>query len=106
MQEPVDHDLETDNLTVCQTLVSKSFIASLIVAQWGWVMDKRTYPHLPILDSLSTAQMFEPLLYAVMVTALLAFNFNSRKMLSAATFAIAASATIEPDQTRLQPWLY
>ncbi len=106
MQEPVEHDLELDNLTVCSTLISASLIASLIVAQRGWVMDKRIYPHLPVLDSFSIAQTFEPLLYGVMVTALLVFNFNSGKKLFAAIFAIAASATIALDQTRLQPWLY
>lgn len=106
MQEPVEHDLELDNLTLCSTLISASLIASLIVAQRGWVMDNRTYPRLPILDNLSIAQTFEPLLYGVMVTALLTFNFNSRKKLFAAIFAFAAAATIALDQTRLQPWLY
>lgn len=114
MQEPFEHDLELDHLTVCSSLVSASLIASLIVAQRGWVLEKRTYPHLPILDNFSTAhsispavaQTLEPLLYGVMVTALLTFNFNSRKKLLAAIFAIAASATIALDQTRLQPWLY
>ncbi len=106
MQVPAEQDLELDNLTVCSSLISASLIASLIVAQRGWVMDKRTYPHLPILDNLSIAQTFEPLLYGVMVIALLTFNFNSRKMLLALIFAIAALATIALDQTRLQPWLY
>lgn len=106
MQEPVADDLEFDNLTVCSSLISASLIASLIVAQRGWVMDKRTYPHLPVLDNLSIAQPFEPLLYGVMVTALLIFNFNSRKKLFASIFALAALATIALDQTRLQPWLY
>ncbi len=87
-------------------MISASIIASLIVAQRGWVLDKRTYPHLPILDNLSIAQPIEPLLYGVMLVALLVFNFNSRKKLFAAIFAIAAICTIALDQTRLQPWLY
>ena len=106
MQEPVEQDLELDNLSLCSCLISASLIASLIVAQRGWVMDKRTYPHLPMLDSLSIAQPLEPLLYGVMVTALLVFNFNARKKLLASIFAIAALATIALDQTRLQPWFY
>lgn len=69
-------------------------------------MDKRIYPRLPIVDSLSIAQPIEPLLYGAMLTALVVFNFNKRKKLFASIFAIAAVISIALDQTRLQPWFY
>ncbi len=106
MQETAEDDLDLDCLTLSSSLISVSLIASLIVAQRGWVMDKRIYPHLPILDSLSIAQPIEPFLYGVMLTALAVFNFNQRKKLFASIYALSAIFTIALDQTRMQPWFY
>lgn len=117
MQEPVEPtviDIEAelqndsclDILALCSSLISVSLIASLIVAQRGWVLQQRAYPRLPVLDSLSIANPLEPIFYTAMLLSLLAFNFSGRKKMLAAVFGLATAATIALDQTRLQPWLY
>ena len=106
MQEPVENDIELDNLALASSLVAATLVASLIVTQSGWVLQQRTYPRLPATDSLCIANGFEPLLFGVMVTALLAFIFHARKKLWALIFALSAAAAVALDETRLQPWLY
>ena len=106
MQDHEEHDSDLDNLTLCSSLVSAALVASLIVAQRGWVFEQRTYPRLPLNDNLSIANPSEPLLYGLMVTALIVFNFHARKKLLSFIFAATALMTIVLDQTRLQPWLY
>ncbi len=106
IQEPVENDIDLDQLALASSLVSATLIASLIVTQSGWVLQQRTYPRLPITDNLSIANGLEPLLFGVMVTSLLAFMFHARKKLWTLIFTLAAAAAVALDQTRLQPWLY
>jgi len=112
VEEPVKHDSEIeggadfDTLALCSGAICVSLIASLLVAQRGWVLQHRTYPHLPVLDSFSIAEPLEPLLYGIMVGALVGFNFLRQKKLLAAIYGLSAVAAIALDQTRLQPWFY
>jgi hypothetical protein len=101
-----DDNADFDILALCSGLLSASLIASLLVAQRGWVLQNRTYPHLPILDSLSVAEPIEPLIYGMMLIALLGFNFSKRKKMLAGVYVLCASTSIALDQTRLQPWFY
>lgn len=106
MQDDGKHESNLDTLAICMSLISASLIASLLVAQRGWVLGERTYPRIPVLDSLSIPTAFEPLLYGIMLLSLVTFNFLAQKKILAAVFVAASVATILLDQTRLQPWLY
>ncbi len=106
MQNEGKHESNLDTLAVCMSLISASLIASLIVAQRGWIFEARTYPRIPVFDSFSVPTVFESLLYGIMILSLIAFNFIARKKLLATIFLVASTATILLDQTRLQPWLY
>lgn len=100
------NDADLDILALCSGLLSASLIASLLVAQRGWVLPNRTYPYLPILDSLSIAEPLEPLIYGMLLIALLGFNFSKHKKLLAGAYVLCAFTSIALDQTRLQPWFY
>ena len=106
MQDESKHESNLDTLAVCMSLISASLIASLIVAQRGWIFDGRTYPRIPVFDNLSIPNVFESLLYGIMILSLIAFNFFAGKKILATIFVIASAATVLLDQTRLQPWLY
>lgn len=117
MQKPVESsdsadeielpdDSDPEILALSSSLISISLIASLLVAQRGWVLQERTYPRLPLFDSLTITAPIEPLLYSAMLIVLLLFNFSARKKLLVSIFVIATAATIAFDTTRLQPWLY
>lgn len=106
MQEPAEQDKELDALALCSSLITGALLASLLVAQRAWVLNNRTYPHIPLIDSFSLGIEIESFLYSVLLIALIAFNFLTRKMLIASIFFIAISLTVMLDVTRLQPWLY
>lgn len=105
----VEHDSRLDNLALCASLISVSLIASILVAERAWVLETRTYPRLPITDSILPSSILptcEAVLCSIMLIALVAFNFFSRKILLVSIFVFAALITIALDLTRLQPWLY
>lgn len=106
VQENNKHESNPDTLALCLSLICASLIASLLVAQKAWMLEPRTYPRIPLIDSLSIPTAVEPLLYGIMLLSLVAFNFVARKKLLATLFFAAAATSILLDQTRLQPWLY